>query len=909
MTKRARCNDDESASKRLRIEEGNQTSPALCDKYAWGVLRQFLTTDMTMPEMDDALTSYLGDRYFADDWVEPRRVLFSGEGDDAESLANLDRLMAMHVPPDPPSPTSNDTSVSMSTSRTDGCLSSSRRKRSRVPKSIHNPYIVIEASEDEDEDDEGGDFERSQIAIHVSGPSAKERLAKRFDDLASKFEENSSHSSQGRRALTSKAASIPSSLTNVLAPENKMYLLDIQRTATEYIAEHLRSQKFSVTLSTWVAGQLYVVADSPKTICEALPTSHSLAVKQCLRITEAEREAVEGSLFRSLAPAWVRIRHGPHRGYIGKVECQTESSVKVLVPPLRFPYSMPRGTRALLDRSRLPTNKAVSDIIRDGKVVGWIYEEQSYYMGLLLKDFHRDNLELLASPHIDDIRLHLESGWDKPFLKNTVVLFSMQFLRMGDWARVIEGPLRGESGQVISTDHTVGSASLDFAFDGCPEQIEVRFEGIERVFRVGDTVKVVAGPYLGLEGHIIQMREETVDICQNITNEQVEVSKYYLDRRPLDHIMHPQLPMHQYLEPPPESDSIEIGDHIEVLNGKHMGKRGVVDWYCKGSTNLWFRDILTEDSRESSSGLGIISVPVTTVQRTSLTHTIQYTKDKGYDVRPGDVVTVARGPEYQAKGVVHSVDIPNASLTILCSGDQSLLCVPIRFVTKIRNAFLDLFRNDIGHEVFVISGNRKGYRATLYSLSFETCTVAVHGQQRIKLKLNEVATRYGMRLNGAMLEGPELASFCEMRRRSYLAPPPRSTTPPVEQEKNPSSSLVSLAGPSPSPSNEWSNWSASSEVDKIYDSTSSVNPTSSTHDPWAVDAQDTEAENSPDSGPLPWLMSKEFSSKFFTHHVLLKVSPNFLHGRLYKRFVSTACPDPFCAQALQSNIITSPPAI
>lgn len=232
---------------------GNQTSPALCDKYAWGVLRQFLTTDMTMPEMDDALTSYLGDRYFADDWVEPRRVLFSGEGDDAESLANLDRLMAMHVPPDPPSPTSNDTSVSMSTSRTDGCLSSSRRKRSRVPKvseipllrmvytkeetqSIHNPYIVIEASEDEDEDDEGGDFERSQIAIHVSGPSAKERLAKRFDDLASKFEENSSHSSQGRRALTSKAASIPSSLTNVLAPENKMYLLDIQ---SMFILHHL----------------------------------------------------------------------------------------------------------------------------------------------------------------------------------------------------------------------------------------------------------------------------------------------------------------------------------------------------------------------------------------------------------------------------------------------------------------------------------------------------------------------------------------------------------------------------------------------------------------------------------------------------------------------------------------------
>ncbi|KAG2155024.1 uncharacterized protein EDB93DRAFT_1102015 [Suillus bovinus] len=641
-----------------------------------------------------------------------------------------------------------------------------------------------------------------------------------------------------------------------------MYLLDIQRTATEYIAEHLRSQKFSVSLSTWVAGQLYIVADSPKTICEALPTSHSLAVKQCLRITEAECEAVEGSLFQSLSPAWVRIRHSPHRGYIGKVESQTESSVKVLVPPLGFPYSMPQGTQALLDRSRFPTNKAVSDIIRNGEVVGWTYEGQSYYMGLLLKDFHHNNLKLLASPHIDDIRLHLQSGWDKPFLKKTVVLFLMQFLRMGDWARVIEGPLHGESGQVILTDHTVGSASLKFAFDRCPEQIEVRFEGIEQVFRVGDTIKVVAGPYFGLEGHIIQMQEEIFDICQNISNKQ--------------------------------SDSIEIGDHIEVLNGKHMGKHSIVEWYCKGSTNLWFQDILTEDGRESSSGLASISVPVA-----------MYTKDKGYDVRPGDVVTVARGPEYQAKGVVHSVDIPNTCLTILCSGDQSLLCVPIRFVTKIRNAFLDLFQNDIGHEVFIISGNQKGYRATLYSISFETCSVAVHGQQRIELKLYEVATRYGMRLNGAMLEGPELASFCEMRRRSYLALPPRSTTPPVKQEQNPSSSLVSLTGPSPSPFNEWSTWSASSEVDKTHDSTLSINPTSSIQDPWTVDAQDTEAENSQDSGPLPWLMSKEFSLKFFTYHVLLKVSLNFLHSRLYKQFVSMACPDPFCGEngpALEGHV-------
>ncbi|KAG1856447.1 hypothetical protein F4604DRAFT_1685475 [Suillus subluteus] len=406
------------------------------------------------------------------------------------------------------------------------------------------------------------------------------------------------------------------------------------------------------------------------------------------------------------------------------------------------------------------------------------------------------------------------------------------------------------------------------------------------------------------------MYDNIFHICQDISNEEVEVSKYYLDQCTLKHTIHSQLPMQQYLEPPPDLDSIEIGNYIQVMDGEHMGRCGVVNWYAKGSTNLWFQDI-SEDERECNDGLSSILVPTAMVQWINLARTIQYTKDKGYDVRPGDVVTVVRGPGYQMKGVVHSVDFPNARLTILSDGDQSLVVVPIKFVTKICNAPLDSFKNDIGHDVFVIGGDRKGYRATLYSLSSETCTVAVSGQQHTTLKLPDVVTRYGMKLNGAMLEGPDLISFCEMRKRSYLAPPPRSTTPPVEMEKVPLSSLVSLTGVRPSTA--WSTWSASADtIDVTNDPMLSVNPTASISDPWTVDAQDSidaEAKNLPDNGPLPWLMTKEFSSKLLTYHALLKVSPSFLRGKLYKRFVSMACPDPFCVWALHLNTIISLPAI
>jgi hypothetical protein len=62
-------------------------------------------------------------------------------------------------------------------------------------------------------------------------------------------------------------------------------------------------------------------------------------------------------------------------------------------------------------------------------------------------------------------------------------------------------------------------------------------------------------------------------------------------------------------------------------------------------------------------------------------------------------------------------------------------------VAKIRNVNLDAFRKDIGHEVFIIRGNQKGYRATLYSFNSEDCIVALPGQQRTKLKIQDVVTR------------------------------------------------------------------------------------------------------------------------------------------------------------------------
>jgi hypothetical protein len=174
--------------------------------------------------------------------------------------------------------------------------------------------------------------------------------------------------------------------------------------------------------------------------------------------------------------------------------------------------------------------------------------------------------------------------------------------------------------------------------------------------------------------------------------------------------------------------------------------------------------------------------------------------------------------------------------------------------------------------------------------------------------------RYGMRLNGVMLGTSDLISLCDLRRRSYLTSPPpprRFTTPPPDRVPTASSGSTHT-----DTSSLWTSWDANLENHNATDTNTAE--ASSLSDPWTVDAHDIQdsmdarAEKVVDNGessmkaskyivnltigPLPWLMSKEFAPQLLTYHALLKVSLKFNGGggKLHRRFVSTACPDPFC---------------
>ncbi|KAG1812761.1 uncharacterized protein BJ212DRAFT_1301259 [Suillus subaureus] len=237
-----------------------------------------------------------------------------------------------------------------------------------------------------------------------------------------------------------------------------------------------------------------------------------------------------------------------------------------------------------------------------------------------------------------------------------------------------------------------------------------------------------------------------------------------------------------------------------------------------GGTDLWFQDESLQNFIAGATkyylGPPIIQVPVATIWQMHLPQTIKFTREKGYDIKPGDVIEVAHSPEYQMKGIVQV----------------------------------------IGQEVFMVRGDQKGFQAMLYGIGSGNCTIAINGQARTTLKCQDVVTR------------------C-------------ITPPHVSVPSNSSSSVGTDSNPS---SSQWTAWNVSQDINVANNPLSAADLSSLKSDPWTVDAQDIQdsinarVEKLKDNGPLPWFMSKEFSSHFLTYHAMFTVSPSFSHAKFYK---------------------------
>ncbi|KAG1777879.1 hypothetical protein EV702DRAFT_1196677 [Suillus placidus] len=254
-------------------------------------------------------------------------------------------------------------------------------------------------------------------------------------------------------------------------------------------------------------------------------------------------------------------------------------------------------------------------------------------------------IEQVYVPHPDDIRLHLQSGFNLSFVKKAEITYSMQMLQAGNCMHLI----RGEFPLEIRT--------MVFAIK------------LKLAFKTYNEVKVVAGIYLGIQGHIISKMGDMYDICQHTTNKLVQVSQYYLDHCPLQYSLQGQFLPSQSVKPLPEHELIEIGDFIEVLVGQDFGKSGTVEWVSPGGVIVWFRHTISPEDNFRPLLIGALT---SSVHHIRLPTTLKFTKEKGYDVRPGDSVSIVCGPKYMTTGVVQHVDLAKARLLLLSESDQSM---------------------------------------------------------------------------------------------------------------------------------------------------------------------------------------------------------------------------------------------
>ncbi|KAG0695510.1 hypothetical protein DFH29DRAFT_879991 [Suillus ampliporus] len=187
-------------------------------------------------------------------------------------------------------------------------------------------------------------------------------------------------------------------------------------------------------------------------------------------------------------------------------------------------------------------------------------------------------------------------------------------------------------------DHTFdGSVKLQFDLDSWSKQIEARVNDVEHMFTIGDKVHIVAETYLGLKGHVMQKDDNIFHICQSGTQEQVEVSMYYLDCCPIDQTLQGHMSTQPYVNPPQEPKTIEIDDYIQVLIGDWIEKSSMVQWISDGF--IWFQneaDLLRNNDYSGVAPL-FIQVAATTIEHMCLPATLKFTKEYGYDIRPGDV--------------------------------------------------------------------------------------------------------------------------------------------------------------------------------------------------------------------------------------------------------------------------------
>ncbi|KAG1760394.1 hypothetical protein EDD22DRAFT_848519 [Suillus occidentalis] len=286
-----------------------------------------------------------------------------------------------------------------------------------------------------------------------------------------------------------------------------------------------------------------------------------LHVKHWDIIMEEQEAQIKALSLQFPFPCWLRVKCGKYRdtvGYLFDSE-QSNNFVMVLIPPRDFPYKMPKGSVALFNPSRLLPGISMMDITCDGEIV-----RQKY-----------------------------KARWDTPFTQKVIIAFSKLSLQAGDSVHLHTSDLPGQICTVLSTDHAFGGMiDIQFELDSVVTQMQATLIDIEYLL-----------------GCIRVLRDTSYRAS---TQQEIEVSKYYLDCHPIYCILQAYMLAPQYVNPSEEPKIIEISNYITVTMGDLIGKSDLILWATREF--IWLQDDTdlqrSNDHSDSATPFLHIIVPI-----------------------------------------------------------------------------------------------------------------------------------------------------------------------------------------------------------------------------------------------------------------------------------------------------------
>ncbi|KAI6096673.1 hypothetical protein EV401DRAFT_1895711 [Pisolithus croceorrhizus] len=460
---------------------------------------------------------------------------------------------------------------------------------------------------------------------------------------------------------------------------------------------------------------------------------------------------------------WVRIQKSMYKGDIGYIEESADSdAVVILVAPCWLPYDLPEesgeSVRFNVELARMAGLDLMPILSPSGTEIGYSCDGQQFVHGLFRLTLPANTLEIVELPHPNDIRFHVAAGIDPYFVEETLNLFSAQFWREQDAVEIREGDLRGKKGALTNVDWHKRSAVVwcdDDAF-------KCTLHELRRVFSLGDTLEIIAGPFCGETGYVVALHEHTIILVVMRPNQTSEDSSHFWRTKPYRAMLYECIV-------------------VRMLARQELSS-GLVPTVRKGKGK--------EDSkRDPTPSQSMVAMNASDLHIERAPGTLTLSKDKGYNIAVGDTVEVARGQWRHSQGIVKAVDLIKASLDFVHLEDGIQINIPITFSHKVKEHFDYGLSKFVGCDVWVIGSDKKGTRATLHSLGRMSSWVAIFGQP-IELKNNQVAMLTGMLLDGTLLPLQLQCSLKSLHNRSFITPVvPHNVTPP------PSPGL-SNAGPS-----------------------------------------------------------------------------------------------------------------